>query len=248
MALTQPTESKTLARIVTEDFRATQVFEKYGLDYYCKGKRQLIQACLEMQIPVTHVVNELDLISVETNHSNRFKDWSIEFLAEYIVQQHHSYVRTKIPLIQGQLQKVVNAQTEKSSAISEIQDYFGELSAILLHHLLEEEATIFPLIKVIVLTREFNMCEEFLEKDLEVHAAKEDFEHKVIVNLLETIQKWTNNYNPVQGASSTLISLYKELRAFQEDMFHHIHLENNILFPRVLDDFDQGNRYLISNN
>lgn len=248
MAFTQPIESKTLARIVTEDFRTTQVFEKYGLDYYCKGKRQLIQACYEMEIPVTDIVGELDSIMANTNHSNRFKDWSIEFLAEYIVQQHHSYVRTKIPLIQGQLQKVVNAQNEEFSEVGEIQDYFGELSALLLHHLLEEEATIFPLIKVVVLTREFNMCEEFLEKDLEAHATKDDFEHKVVVNLLEIIQKRTNNYTPVQGASSTLLALYKELKAFQEDMFHHIHLENNILFPRALDNFDPGSQYLISNN
>lgn len=240
MAFTQTFESKTLARIVTEDFRTTQVFEKYGLDYYCKGKRQLIQACYEMEIPIDNVVNDLDSATIRTNHSNRFKDWSIEFLTEYIVQQHHSYVRAKIPLIQGQLQKIVNAQTEQFSEVGKVQDYFGELSAILLHHLLEEEATIFPLIKVVVLTREFNMSEEFLEKDLKAHAAKDELEHQVIINLLEDIQKRTSDYTPVQGASTTILSLYNELKAFQEDMFHHIHLENNILFPRALESFDSG--------
>lgn len=248
MAFTQPDESKTLAQIVTDDFRASQVFDKYGLDYYCKGNRQLIHACKEKEIPVSDVISELDALQLVTNTCNRFKDWSVEFLADYIVQQHHTYVRAMIPLIQGHLQKIINAYREKYSEISEIQDCFGEMSAILLHHLLEEEATLFPLIKVIILTREFNMSEEFLEKEMEVHTVKIDSEHQTIGNLLEAIQKRTNNYTPPAGAQVSFTILYRELKAFQEDMFHHIHLENNILFPKVIEKYGATSPYRISNN
>lgn len=248
MLLIQPTEGKTLARIVADDFRAAQIFEQYGLDYCCKGKRQLNIACLEKGIQPAEVLAELEALSAEQNNTQRFNSWSVDFLTEYIVQQHHSYVRTMLPLIKGHLQKVMNAHGDKYPEIAEIQHRYETMSPILINHLLEEEATVFPLIKVVALSRQLNLSEEFIEKELEAFLVNLDEEHSEVGDILKEIQTLSNNFTPPGGACTTFRVLYQELKAFQEDMFHHIHLENNILFPKVLAKHDDPNQYQISNN
>ncbi len=248
MLLIQPTESKTLARIVADDFRAAQIFERYGLDYCCKGKRQLSVACHEKGLQPTEVITELESLASEQNNTQRFNSWSVDFLTEYIVQQHHTYVRTMMPLILGHLQKVINAHGEKYPEIAEIQYRFEKLYPILINHLLEEEATVFPLIKVVALSRQLNLSEEFIEKELETFLANLDEEHSEVGDTLKEIQTLSNNFTPPGGACTTFRVLYQELKAFQEDMFHHIHLENNILFPKVLAKYDDPNQFQISNN
>lgn len=248
MFLLQPTESKTLARIVADDFRAAQIFERFGLDYCCKGKRQLNIACREKGIQPAEVITELEALASEQNNTQRFNSWSVDFLTEYIVQQHHTYVRTMLPVIQGHLQKVMNAHGEKYPEVAEIQHRFITLSPILVNHLLEEEATVFPLIKVVALSRQLNLSEAFIENELESYLGNLDEEHSEVGDILKEIQTLSNNFTPPGGACTTFRVLYQELKAFQEDMFRHIHLENNILFPKALAKYDDPNQYLISNN
>jgi regulator of cell morphogenesis and NO signaling len=147
MMLTQAIEQKTLARIVTDDFRAAEVFERYNLDFCCKGKRQLNDACQEKGILLSNVVSELEMLSDIRNNVQRFNEWSVEFLIDYIIQHHHSYCKTMVPLIQHHLQKVVSAHSIKFGEVTEIQSIFEKMSAEVISHICQEETLVFPLLK-----------------------------------------------------------------------------------------------------
>lgn len=244
MTLFQSTGSKTLARIVADDYRAAQVFEQFGLDYCCKGKRELALACQEKGIRTAEVITELETLATDQNNTQRFNTWSVEFLADYIVLQHHSYVRTMIPLIQLHLQKVVNAHGEKHPEVIEIQNSFENMSPVLLNHLLEEETAVFPRVKLVALSCQLNVNDEPIENELKSYFENLDAEHREVGDVLQKIQTLTNNFTPPPGACTTFRVLYQELKAFQEDMFKHIHLENNILFPKVAAMFKDQNSTL----
>lgn len=248
MTLIQSTGSKTLARIVADDYRAAQVFEQFGLDYCCKGKRELALACQEKGIQQAEVITELEALATDQNNTQRFNTWSVEFLTDYIVLQHHSYVRTMIPLIQLHLQKVVNAHAEKHPEVIEIQSSFENMSPVLLNHLSEEETAVFPRIKLVAISNQLNVNDVPIENELKSYLENLDVEHHEVGDVLHKIQTLTNNFTPPPGACTTFRVLYQELKAFQEDMFKHIHLENNILFPKVAAMFKDQNQNSTLNN
>ena len=234
MVLTSTLETKSLARIVADDFRAAEVFERYNLDFCCKGKRSLNLACQEKGIDISGVMTELSSLPQEPGNHQRYNDWSVEFLADYIVQQHHSYVRTMIPIIEMHLQKVVNAHAAKHPEVIEIQELFQRMSGELLSHITQEETSVFPLIKQITLQHELSTDDSSLRQELVGAIDMLDEEHRAAGDTLAAIQTLTNSFTPPPGACTTFRVLYQELKAFQEDMFRHIHLENNILFPQAV--------------
>ncbi len=234
MVLISSLETKSLARIVADDFRAAEVFERYNLDFCCKGKRSLATACEEKGTAITDVMMELATLSQQPGNAPRYSDWSVEFLADYIVQQHHSYIRSMIPMIEMHLQKVVNAHGAKHPEVIDIQRHFQKLGGELLAHLLEEETSVFPLIKKVTLYRELMIDAQAEEQSLDEVLAPIEDEHRAVGETLAVIESLSNSFTPPPGACTTFRVLYQELKAFQEDMFRHIHLENNILFPRAV--------------
>lgn len=248
MLLNQTLESKTLARIVADDFRTVKVFEEYGLDFCCKGKRQLNIACLEKGILVSDVLKKLESLDNEPINIQRYSDWNTDFLIDYIIQQHHSYVKTMIPLIQAHLQKVVNAHSSKHPEVSLIQELFVDLSIELLSHLTEEETVVFPKLKKIVSQLVLAKSELTNEQEFVKFIENLEKEHLEVGNILTEIQFLTNEFTPPFGACTTFRVLYQELQAFQADMFRHIHLENNILFPKIMKMVTISKSNSISNN
>ncbi|MBS1538727.1 MAG: iron-sulfur cluster repair di-iron protein [Bacteroidetes bacterium] len=248
MLLKQTLESKTLALIVADDFRSVQVFEEYGLDFCCKGKRQLNIACLEKGIPISDVLKKLESLDNEPNNTQRYSDWNTDFLIDYIIQQHHSYVKTMIPLIQAHLQKVVNAHSAKHPEVSLIQELFVDMSTELLSHLTQEETVVFPNLKKIV--SQLVLAKSKLTNEHEFVKLIENLEkeHLDVGKILGEIQLLTNGFTPPPGACTTFRVLYQELQAFQADMFRHIHLENNILFPKIMEMVTISKSNSISNN
>ena|SRR6185369_8847769 len=98
--------SKTLAQIVNENHQAASVFEKYGLDFCCKGKRSLQIACDEKELPIAEVAHELEsVINKDVRPVVNFDNISLTDLANYIIDTHHGYVKQELPLIFGYLKK-----------------------------------------------------------------------------------------------------------------------------------------------
>lgn len=136
-----------VAEIVTINFRTAGVFRKYGLDFCCGGKKPLSEVCLEKNLDMATVLNELESVSYSGPVTGiRFDTWPMDKLTFFIVQQHHTYVREAINRIQPYLNKIVKRHGENEPGLRQIKVHFEELSDEMLKHMNEEEVRVFPLI------------------------------------------------------------------------------------------------------
>ena len=211
------------------------VFEKYNLNYCCKGKRSLQVACNENNVPVNVVVEALENIySAKTNELD-FNSIKLYQLADYIVHTHHSYIKKEMPQILSWLEKVASKHGSMYSELYKISELFVELSNEMNHHMHNEETILFPRIKQL----EQNGFEpvpfdikhyQYLQLPI---IDMEDDDEEADDKMAE-IRKLTNNYTPPADSCTTFKLLYASLQAFEIDLHQYVHLENNILFPKAL--------------
>ena len=224
--------SKTLAQIVTENHKAATVFEKYDLDFCCKGKRSLQAACEERHLPGETIAEELD-IALNKKEPNiiDFDKLPLATLADYIVSVHHHYTRQALPQIFYYLQKVSSKHGERHNELYEIFEKFSELKADMELHMQKEEQVLFPRIKQVETAAQRGQQGAIIIR-MPVNVMEDEHEHAG--NLLKEIRDLSNNYNPPPDACTTYRLSFAALKAFEEDLHQHIHLENNILFPRAI--------------
>lgn len=224
-----------LAEIVTNQFQAASVFEKYNLDYCCKGKRTLQQACLEQNVPVDIVLVDLDNIAQSTGNQLDYNNIKLYQLSEYIVHAHHAYVKKEMPQIISFLQKVSSKHGTKHPELYKISELFFELSIEMTEHMNKEETILFPRIKHIEkLGIEPIPLDSTMNDYIQSPIINLEHEHEEAGNKMSEIRLLTNNYTPPSDACTTFKLMYACLNAFEIDLHHHVHLENSILFPKAL--------------
>lgn len=226
----------TLAAIVSDRHEAATVFEKYQLDFCCKGKRTLQQACEEKQIPVEPIIEELQQVfdAGSAVQDQVIYAMSASQLVDYIVLKHHLYVRQAMPVIFQHLQRVATKHGDRFPYMQQVFELFSVLQQEMDSHMQKEEQVLFPRIKEIEKAVAQNAFQPlnigYLSQPIQVM----ETEHAEAGNLIEEIRQWTNNYTPPVDACTTFRISLAELKAFEEDLHRHVHLENNILFPRML--------------
>jgi regulator of cell morphogenesis and NO signaling len=235
---TEIRDDSFINEIVTQDYRTSSIFLKYGIDYCCGGKSALREACESRGLNVEIIRNELnDVIStVNVSHSLDFNNWDIDFLIDYIEYVHHHYLRQNLSIIDNMLAKLIQSNLAKYPNLVELQDYFKGLQLDLLPHLQEEENIIFPYIKQI--------SHAYKRKDtygaLFVRTLRKPIENIIhheeerLAQYLHRFRKLTNNYTPPPNSTLAQKVCYAKLKELDNDMAQHIHLENNILFPKAL--------------
>lgn len=223
---------QTLAGIVRSNHQAVSVFEKYDLDFCCKGKRTLAEACNEKAIDVNAIAEELTgILQPENNKQMPFTEMSAEQLISHILVKHHFYVKQSMPQIQYHIQKVAVKHGDRFPYMREVFELFAEVHDDMTHHMEKEEAILFPRIKEV--EQLFNKREKanvpagFINGPVNVMEA----EHEKAGEILFRIRALTNNYTAPEGACTTFKVSLAELKEFEEDLHQHVHLENNILFP-----------------
>lgn len=227
----------TVGEIVASDYRKAQVFKKYGLDFCCGGKKSLIDACNDKGIDVLQLDKELKMVDNESKlPSQNYNDWDLGFLIDYIVNTHHKYVVKAIPEIFEIVQKVSKVHGNENPETKEVLNHFIVVSDELNRHMMKEENVLFPYIKQLELSN---------KRDLKLDpppfgtvknpVRMMEAEHDIAGDVLKEIQKLTNNYTPPENACNSFIVAYNKLREFEEDLHQHIHLENNILFPKAIE-------------
>lgn len=227
---------KSLAQIVNKNHRAAAVFEKYHLDFCCKGKRTLEQACNENEISIEDVLAELETIEPENNDTTsvNFDNLSLSQLSEYIVMTHHSYVKKEMPQILAYLQKVASKHGERHPEMWKVFALFVAVKEELELHMLKEEEILFPRIqeteKWVNDGKEMRINHTYLQAPISMMEQEHDHAGK----LLAEINKLTDNYQPPADACTTYNLSFAALQAFELDLHQHVHLENNILFPKAL--------------
>src|SRR5262245_44096552 len=136
--------STTLGDIVAADYRAAGVFDRFGLDFCCGGKRTFGEACAARRVDPGEVGAELAQLPSTSTADVPDTSWPVEELARYIVQRHHDYVRAQVPVIAGHLEKLVAVHGERHPELQQIAGHFAELSGELHSHMMKEEQVLFP--------------------------------------------------------------------------------------------------------
>jgi len=228
---------ETLGQIAAKDLRKAQIFKKYGLDFCCGGKKTVKQACAEKGLDVTKIEQELQQADkMPSSRPLPYSDWSLDFLADYIVNTHHSYVRKNLPDIRAYAEKVKKVHGKSHPELLPIYQLVEEVNAELMAHMIKEERVLFPYIKELVAAK---------NNSQPLHAAHfgtvqnpinmMEMEHEMVGKNLEEIRNLSNNYILPKDACASYSLLYRMLDEFEEDLHLHIHLENNILFPKALE-------------
>ncbi len=223
---------QTLANIVTNNHFAVPVLEKYHLDFCCKGKRTLADACAERGLPVESIAQELEISStVVQNNKMPFSEMTTEQLISYILIHHHFYVKQTMPTILGHLEKVAIKHGDRFPFMVEVFCLFKEINEEMTAHMQKEEMILFPRIKEVEAMSKIknnrNLAEGFISGPIQVM----ELEHDHAGDILYKIRELTNTYTPPADACTTFQVCLAELKEFEEDLHRHVHLENNLLFP-----------------
>jgi len=230
---------ETLGDIVAKDLSKAEVFKKYGLDFCCGGKKTVKKACAEKGVDFTKVQKELqnsDKTSV-TTRPLPYNDWSLDFLADYIVNTHHSYVKKTIPDIRTYADKVAKVHGAHHPELLKINKLAQEVCEEMSSHMVKEETVLFPYLKQLVAAKN-NGTEKVKFGNLETvetPISMMEMEHEVVGNNMEEIREISNNYQIPDDGCASYSFLFKTLDEFENDLHIHVHLENNILFPKALD-------------
>ncbi|MCU0355276.1 MAG: iron-sulfur cluster repair di-iron protein [Cytophagales bacterium] len=226
--------SVTVGEIVADNHLAANVFEKYGIDFCCGGKRTLFDACARKSVSVDKVV--ADLVSVLSQRqpmpSQSYNHWPLDFLADYIVQTHHAYLRRELPTLEGYVRKLASVHADRHPELVRIAQLFLTLHDELTAHLGKEEQILFPYVKrLVALQRDNGVLErKFAASPVAVMEA----EHETAGELLRQMREMSNDFTPPADACNTYRVTFAKLTDLEKDLHQHIHLENNILFPKAI--------------
>lgn len=223
---------QTIGEIVAQDYRTAGVFKQFGIDFCCGGKRPLKEACEEKGIDTGAVEQALAILQQQSSAlQTSYQDWAADFLADYIVNRHHAYVRKAIPEITAFAEKVARVHGKRHPETLEIFYNWQALASELSTHLLKEENILFPYIKQLTNSNE-NTMPPFGSVQNPVRMM--EMEHEDAGELMRTIRTLSNDFTPPQDACTTYRVLFSFLAEFESDLHEHIHLENNILFPKAI--------------
>jgi regulator of cell morphogenesis and NO signaling len=229
--------TQTVREIAQTQPASIRVFEQFGIEYCCGGGERLIEACAAMDVDVDTVIAALEAAS--HSETAQVKDWTKEPLAnvaEYIIAKHHAYCKRELPRLSGLAAKVVNVHGGTNPELAMIRAKLAELAEELIDHLADEELVVFPLIAKLEQLKSGHTVETVESRSsIGNPLALLVEEHENAGVLLAEIRTLSSNFAPPQHACSTYRAFFDGLRDFERDLHRHIHLENNILFPRAIE-------------
>jgi regulator of cell morphogenesis and NO signaling len=230
--------AKTVRELAVENPAATRVFEKVGIDYCCGGNQPLEQACKKAKLSVDEVLDALEMAEETARATQQVHDWASEPLSrliEHIENTHHKYTRDEIARLRPLFGKVCSVHGKNHPELFKVQSSFEGLAQELTMHMMKEEMVLFPYIA--------RMEETTIEKGPVVPGpfgtvqnpiTMMEHEHDSAGNALRAMREGSKGYNFPPDACISYQTLYKALVDFEADLHQHIHLENNILFPRAI--------------
>lgn len=236
LATVIPSEKLSIGEIVAKDFRTAEIFRKYGIDFCCGGKKTIANACKDNPETKEKIFLELkELAQSGKTQIHNFNEWELDFLVDYIVNTHHTYVKSNLPVIMEYTQKITQVHGDVHPELPEINQHFKDVNDELTMHMYKEENILFPYIKTLVEFKKLksgNIKSPFGTIQNPINMM--EHEHDLAGNKMKSIRELSNNYTPAQDACTTFTLAFKKLLEFENDLHQHIHLENNILFPKAL--------------
>lgn len=226
----------TIGELVAADYRKAAVFSKFGLDFCCGGKKSLKEACEAKGIDEKVVAFELSEVENQvTNTQHDFNSWELDFLADYIVNVHHKYVKDNVGMLYQYSDKVANRHGSTHPEVIKIAQLYEKIAAEFKTHMEKEEIILFPLIrKLVAAKKDNNSSNNASLGDISGPINVMENDHELVGGFMEEINQLSNSYTPPADACSSYQVLYSKLDEFEKDLHQHVHLENNILFPKAI--------------
>jgi regulator of cell morphogenesis and NO signaling len=230
MVITSETEVRQIA---VEAPASIPLLEHFGLDYCCGGQHTLAQACASKNVQLAPVLEALQDAPSNPNAATDWQTAPLHLLAEHIVTRHHGFTRQQLTLLCALMEKVQSRHGDTHAEVPELGKALAALAAELTHHFVCEENILFPYIARLeqdgkaALPPMFGSISQPIQKMM--------LDHDRAGDELSHMRTLTNNYQPPQDACTTYRALYRALEELEKDLHQHIHLENNILFPRALE-------------
>lgn len=225
------TAQSTVGEIVAMFPKASDLFKTYKIDFCCGGNRPLAEALAEKNVPVEDILQKLQTM-YEQSLEKVEKNWleaSYTELIDHIIQKHHRFLMEELPQLSPYVTKVLRVHGPEQPHLVQVHKLFNELKTELEQHLMKEETKAFPLI-IQFEQHPTKENEQAMKQVIEELVA----EHDTAGDIIKEIRQITNDFTPPFDACGTYRLVYNRLEALEEDLFTHIHLENNILFPRIL--------------
>jgi regulator of cell morphogenesis and NO signaling len=235
------TAQTTVRDVVAKYPKARAVFEKYGIDYCCGGEKKIEEAVQGKPVTFEELSAELnDAMNRPWAADDTARDWStasLSELADYIEESHHIFMKAQLPRLRDILMAVEQAHGKRhGEMLKELRGIYDGLQWEIGQHLMKEELVLFPFIR-----RVETFVHEGGEEPI-VHCGtiqnpirQMEHEHENAGEALAKMRRLTSDYLLPEDACSTFLALYEGLEAMEADLHEHIHLENNILFPRSVE-------------
>lgn len=229
-------EKSNIGELVAEDYRAAGVFKSHEIDFCCNGNRTIDAVCSEKGIVPEGIISELnEALKTVNNGAIDFTSWSLDLLADYVEKKHHRYVEKQLPILKQYLDKICSVHGQKHPELFKINALFQTSSGEFTMHMKREELMLFPYIKKLVKAEingasvekpNFGTVENPIQKMMD--------EHQDEGERFREIAALSSNYTAPDDACNTYRVTFALLKEFEDDLHTHIHLENNILFPKSI--------------
>ena len=229
------TADTTIRDIVADDYRAAAIFARYGIDFCCGGGRSLAEACAAKQLSPTGLIDELSAaLATPGTGTPRFNDWDLGALISYIQANHHAYVREAIPTLLTHTRKVAAVHGESHPEMIEVAAIFNQVAEEMDSHMAKEDHILFPFIQALETAEQEGRTPPpapfgTVANPIRMMEAEHDFAGGAMARIRELTGGWI----PPGDACTTYRVCLQELDAFERDLHQHVHLENNLLFPKA---------------
>jgi regulator of cell morphogenesis and NO signaling len=226
-----------IAAIATAHPETIRVFQRHGIDFCCGGKRHLAEACAERGLAASAVVADLESSLLDSSPGDR--DWTAAPLAElveHIETRYHEKLREELPRLGQMADKVLRVHGDRHPAmVPPLAATLAAMSAEIASHLRDEEALLFPVVRALDADGQQPDRTAALAASTELARAMDGMEHEhVAVGVaLARMRALSHDFAPPEGACNTFRGLFHGLEELERELHEHIHLENNILFPRA---------------
>lgn len=228
---------ETIGQLVAQDYRKAQIFKKYNINFSTEGRKTLKEVCYEKELDEAVVSDELRNIDRSNlERATPYNDWELGFLIDYIVNTHHTYINRNLPELKNIAAKVKDAHGNDHPELIKVNQHINYISSELLAHLQKEERIVFPFFKNMTEAHKNNQPlteNPFGSANVPVNLM--EMEHESIFSNLAEIRTITGNYTVPEDGCDSYHILFKMIQEFENDLLLHVHLENNILFPKILE-------------
>lgn len=230
------TQESIIGEIVKINYKTASLFEANHIDYCCSGEVTLSEACTRAGVDSNQLISQLDvMLGQDDPDAHYFNTMSLDDLCNYIVRRHHSYVRESIPFLRKNLEKLYQVHGNDHLELLNVIELFNNSADNLIKHMQKEEIVLFPYIVKLVLAVENNtqpVTAPFGSVANPIGMMMAD--HHDEGDRFSEISKLTQQYKYPADACATFMVTYSKLKDFENDLYRHIHLENNVLFPKAI--------------